>query len=284
MNSKDILKRIAGQFGYRIINDTSDVTLKRMLGLYDELRVKPQDFLRWDHSLANLASASHLRTLFAELNPEVLIDVGANRGQFAISARALGFKGKIVSFEPQRGLYGTLKTLANKDGNWVVYPYGLGDKREELELSIYADDTFSSVLSLSDKAVEKFGDLVSVTATEMIEIRTLDEVMSAEHLNTGSRIFLKSDTQGNELNVLLGAAETLSNAIAVLVEAAVDPLYVGAAHYFSLNEVLLGHGFLQAGMFPIGFDKRRHTLIELDCFYIRQSKCDLAEQAGATSV
>ena len=157
MKFKKFANQIAAILGYRIIKDSNDATLEEMLLVYDELRSNPNDFVRWDHSFTNLARASHLRVLFAELQPDVLIDVGANRGQFAISARELGFKGTIISFEPQLALFENLSALASKDGNWIVHPFGLGAKQEELALNICADNSFSSVLTLSDKAVENFG-------------------------------------------------------------------------------------------------------------------------------
>jgi len=179
---KNLLKIAASKFGYRIVNDTDNPILKEMLLLYDELRLNPHDFLRWDHSLAKLSSTSHLQTVIHCQQPDVLIDVGANRGQFAMAARRVGFEGKIISFEPQSSVREELQSKAEADGNWRIYTCGLGDKAEQIELSIFKDDTFSSTLPISESANDKFGELVALTGKETIELRTLDDVLLEESI------------------------------------------------------------------------------------------------------
>ena len=267
---KRLVQKLAGVSGYRIVRDSDDPVLAGLLKAYKSLRRHPDDCLRWDHALARLASLSHLRTLLRTLQVDLLIDVGANRGQFAQNARRVGYAGDILSFEPQSALFAKLSKLARRDGRWEVAPCGLGAAASEATLNVYQDNTFSSLLEVNESGRQAFGEMVAVTHTERVSIRTLDAVLAERGLAQRKRVFLKSDTQGYEAAVLQGAERTLTTTVALMVEAAVAPIYGGAMELDELNGIVLPLGFKRAGMFPIGYAPRAHTLIEMDCFYTRE--------------
>ncbi len=50
----------------------------------------------------------------------VIFDVGANIGQYAMRTRALGYKGKIVSFEPVSSVFSKLSKNAKNDPLWTT--------------------------------------------------------------------------------------------------------------------------------------------------------------------
>ncbi len=63
--------------------------------------------------------ADHLRgLLLVELGVDLVIDVGANVGQYGTQLRDWGYRGRIMSFEPMRDEYAALSRLAEADGNW----------------------------------------------------------------------------------------------------------------------------------------------------------------------
>src|SRR3546814_15900459 len=57
-----------------------------------------------------------------ELGIETLLDVGANKGQFARDARASGFHGDIYSFEPLAVAHAICSAAARSDPRWTVLP------------------------------------------------------------------------------------------------------------------------------------------------------------------
>jgi hypothetical protein len=63
-------------------------------------------------------------------NIDLVIDVGANVGQYAERLRKDAYTGWIVSFEPTAAAYEELAALANKDGRWKAINIALGDMRD----------------------------------------------------------------------------------------------------------------------------------------------------------
>ena len=70
------------------------------------------------------------------------LDVGANIGQFGREARAAGYKGPIVSFEPIPEACEQLHRTAAKAGVWIIRPHALGDTDGSLKLNVMASADF----------------------------------------------------------------------------------------------------------------------------------------------
>jgi FkbM family methyltransferase len=69
---------------------------------------------------------------------DTVVDIGANRGNFALAAsHLLGNMGKVLCFEPNPNCIRILDNAvtSNHIENMFIYPVGLGDREEELTLS-----------------------------------------------------------------------------------------------------------------------------------------------------
>lgn len=87
----------------------------------------------WD--LQRLDTAAHpvgsLKRLLRHHEVD-LVDVGANVGQYAKDLRRIGYRGRIVSFEPLSAAHAELIRNAAGDPDWVVAPrMALGDANSE---------------------------------------------------------------------------------------------------------------------------------------------------------
>src|SRR5579862_2380847 len=67
----------------------------------------------------------------------LVFDVGANTGQFGRELRQLGYRGRIVSFEPLSAAWAKLKDASNNDPMWEVSPRcAIGSEDGEIEIHI----------------------------------------------------------------------------------------------------------------------------------------------------
>jgi FkbM family methyltransferase len=140
---------------------------------------------------------------------DLVIDCGANFGQFALALRKEGYSGRIISLEPLLPVFQRLTTVSSKDPKWDVYNLGLGERKERRRLGVGKTSGFSSLLTPSQllRGINRNSEIVSDVE---IEITTLDAFL-CELPNVPRNIFLKVDTQGYERFVLEGASESLVN-------------------------------------------------------------------------
>lgn len=267
---KKILHRVLTRLGYKLRHIDNDLIIGKLDEARDFMRLHPGRHVLWQETFAQLALASHLRSLIRLLGPDLIIDVGANRGQFAHLLRELGYTGSILSLEPQQTLAKALIDQAEQSqGSWTVRCGAAGDAEGELMLNKYADDSFSSFHNPNQTAMKRFGEYLRPTATEMVKIRPLDQWVADAGLGHARRIFLKTDTQGHDMAVLRGASATLARSLLVMAEGAVIPLYDTVSTPADLSAFLGPLGFRSAGSYAVSFDERDLATIELDCLFTR---------------
>jgi hypothetical protein len=98
---------------------------------------------------------------------------------------------------------------------------------------------------------------------------TLD-VAAMGHVRDGSRVLLKIDTQGYELEVLRGAPAMLARASAVQIEMSLAPLYEGQLLMRDLWQVLEDAGFELWTLVPVFVDPGSGRLLQVDAAFFRK--------------
>jgi FkbM family methyltransferase len=220
-------------------------------------------------TLEDHAFALHLEMLFARLDIRCVLDVGANRGQYARFLRSrVGFRGTIVSFEPVSKNVTLLREQAKADPRWIVRGHALGSRDARMDINVMRHDLLSSFLTPDHSAVSMFNELNVVDHTENVAVRRLDSVMDElrDHRALGN-IYLKLDTQGFDLEVVRGAPSTLPIVRAMQTELSVRPIYRRSPTCRETLEVLTEHNFGITAMFPVTRDEWMRV-IEFDCVMI----------------
>jgi FkbM family methyltransferase len=139
--------------------------------------------------------------------PLVIIDAGANVGEFARLSRALFPDAVVHLIEPQPACLPALERLCARPG-YVLHPYALGANRGAARLSIEPEGvTTGAYIAAEGVAVEREAE---------VELRTLDEL--GLELHASQRALLKLDLQGYELEALRGADTSLQSIECVLCE------------------------------------------------------------------
>lgn len=270
---RGLLKVALGRLGVQLKRASADHIVRQIDEAREVVRLSPDDPLTCQHTLERLALVSKLGHLIRVHRPDLVVDVGANRGQFVDQLRAIGYTGPVVSLEPQAALAAALHARASVEtSNWIIIRGAAGESESRMTLHTFTDDTFTSLHQPNQTAHTHFGPLLSQVAAEEVEVRRLDSWLAEIELPAASRIFLKVDTQGHDLAVLKGATQTLARTVVVMAEGAFIPLYDTGSSAFSLADALVPHGFKNAGIYASAHDRGDFSAIEADCLFTRPAK------------
>lgn len=195
----------------------------------------------------------------------LVLDVGANTGQFAQSLRRRGYTGRIISFEPVKEVFKELENAARRDDLWTTTNLALAASSGVMWINVSKISEFSSFNNLTETA-RNFDPNTEVKASESVVVKTLDE--AAPSKDVSSNIFLKIDTQGYERPVLEGAKETLKHVKGILLELPIIHLYKGNWLFHEAVAYMKELGFVLAQVHPVNIHyKARDSATEFDCLF-----------------
>ncbi len=213
-------------------------------------------------------STQNLGRVIAHHGIDLVLDVGANLGQYALRLRAGGYGGRIVSFEPQSAVHDRLRHTAEADRLWTVAPrLALGADDRQVTLNLSAESDMSSVLDLTDEMRELL-DSSAFVGSEQVPQARLDAVFS-RFAGAGERVLLKIDTQGTERQVLDGATEALGQIRLIQLELSLFAVYRGEPSWRDLIDHLARLGFRPVLFIPGYFNRRTARLIGMDGVFAR---------------
>ncbi len=205
--------------------------------------------------------------IMTKLDIDSVIDVGANAGQYVSDIRELGYRGRIVSFEPIREVYQRLCEAARKDNRWEVHNFALGEKAGEQSINVSEDTVFSS-FKRPDAYLTQTFSASNLARTETVKMIRLEDFLN-EHPEIGKSAYLKIDTQGFELEVLKGAGSWLPRIKALQLELPMRRLYDDQPSWIAMVEWLAGKGFQVAMAKENNYDRATMSLLELDVVFVR---------------
>lgn len=210
-----------------------------------------------------------LELQLARLQVGLVLDVGANRGQYGRLLRRVGYRGHIASFEPVAGNVQNLVPSADADGNWSVHQMGLGATEGTLSINVSKRTEFSSFLPSSQTGRATFDGEIDTVLKEQVPVRTLDgEFAALRSAFAAGAVHLKLDTQGYDLEVLRGATGSLTQIDSLQMELSYVPLYEGMPTHREVLDFLTDNGFFLTAFFPVSRD-RHLRVIEADCLFRR---------------
>ncbi|MFM6223150.1 MAG: FkbM family methyltransferase [Dolichospermum sp.] len=182
---------------------------------------------------------------FPKTDIKLVIDVGANEGQFIKTALALMPNTKILAFEPNPVSVEKLKEATWDTIQVQIFTLALGSCQDCLPLNVAEFSPASSLLKNSKQLNQEFPNLLTEKVIK-VEINRLDSIIQQLNMELSDKSFLlKIDVQGFELEVLKGTTE-LFNKIAVIVcEVNLAFLY---EQQCSINEII---GFLYQNHFRL---------------------------------
>ena len=92
---------------------------------------------------------NRLVLLLAGRQADLVLDVGANTGQWAQELRRAGYAGDMISFEPLSSAHEQLARNARHDPRWTVAPrLALGNRNGQTEIHVSRNSYSSSILPI----------------------------------------------------------------------------------------------------------------------------------------
>ena len=212
---------------------------------------------------------------------EAVVDIGANRGQFALAVRRCFPCARIFSFEPLPGPARVYRALFDGDSNALVFECARGPVNGDTTIHISERDDSSSLLPIAEMQNVLFPG-TSEAGTETVRVRRLSDELNSEQI--AKPALLKLDVQGFELKALEGCDDLLDKFAWVYVECSFVELYEGQAFADAVVGWLRERGFQLAGVYHMSYDSEGRA-IQADFLFDRRVPPDILmpeSKAGAT--
>lgn len=244
-------------------------------------RAARREMARVQKDLSHYLAQEQVAWLLRELDVNVVLDVGANVGQYARGLRGSGYRGRMVSFEPVSTLAAELRKAAAEDPDWLVHDCALGDEEATTEINVARGSSrpalVSSLLPSSDFG-KSWSEKLRDMDRETITVRRLDSVFDdAVRGIENPRVFLKMDTQGYDLRAFHGAGDVIDQVLGLQSEVSCVPIYEGMPHLTEQLAVYEAAGFAPAGMFQVSRHRSSMRIIEFDLMMVRADAASSTE-------
>jgi FkbM family methyltransferase len=217
------------------------------------------------------ASVEHER-LLRRFACATVIDIGANRGQFALVARQCFPDARIISFEPLPKPQSRFRSVLGHDPRVVLHPVAIGDKAGENVIHVSAADDSSSLLPITALQSELYAGTQEI-GTETVRVARLADLVQPGDIEVPA--LLKIDVQGFELQTLRGCQPLLGSFALIYVECSFVELYRGQALVDDVIAYLREHGFRLEGVYNTSYDSSGRA-IQADLLFVPQEGVDAA--------
>jgi FkbM family methyltransferase len=197
---------------------------------------------------------------------DVVIDIGANIGQFYRSVRGGGYEGLILSVEPLRAANNELLKIAATDSKLVVVrPLALSNFDGRASFLRSVNLVSSSFLEATSLHVAAASGAAAV-ATEEVEVARFDTLINDSRLDFNFA-YLKIDAQGAERSILDGVIPLKRRVGYIQLEVSLSEMYGGESLFFEIYSMLHSHGYRLIGIFPIFSDVRTREVLQCEAVF-----------------
>lgn len=226
--------------------------LKKIYKLFKIL--KNSDYIKTllRHGVA--AGVEHIG-LLEQLKPfgfHMIVDIGANRGQFSLVAEKTFPNAEIIAFEPLKEATVVYRRIFSTHPHIHLYEIAIGPEEKEMPIHVSQADDSSSLLPITSLQNILFPGTAE-KEVRPIQVKPLVSVFRHEEII--SPAFLKMDVQGFEKEALTGCQPLLDSFLYIYVECSFVELYTGQALAFEMITWLNQAGFNLDGVYNLTYDK-----------------------------
>jgi len=202
---------------------------------------------RWRAGVRQGVAATIEHGALARLDPapRTVVDIGANRGQFALFAAELFPEATIHAFEPLAGPADRFERVFRGEARVHLHRVAVGAQSGRAAIHVSARADSSSLLPITERQTAVFPGTEEV-ATREIAVATLADRLDAAAI--AAPALLKIDVQGFERQALEGCETLLDRIDTVYIECSFVELYAGQALADEIVGWLRDRGFALAGI------------------------------------
>ena len=226
-------------------------------------------FKHFGYSLSKIKKSQNLDEIIKfrlQNNPcELLIDVGANQGDF--SKNYIDNFKELFLFEPNKNLIDNLNARFEKEKKVKIFNIGI-DKIKSSRKFYITNDTGQTLSSMRTQT-ELMGQTLKnskIIKDVNVNFDRLDNIIPSKVKN----IFLKTDTQGNELNVLESLGNFIDKTIFIKCEMPVLNFYNIDYSYWDILDFFKKNDFIPV-FFDNGIRNEKGKLIEFDVIFEKKN-------------
>lgn len=196
-----------------------------------------------EDSIGDLERREALRRILRQ--GEIVLDVGANRGQFAMDV--IGIQDVTIHcFEPAPEAFRDLQEVAIGEARIIPHNLAVSDSNGAAQFWVQKSDVGSSLLEPVDNQTSDW-----LTPNNKITVETLRLDSFMTNMEISKVALLKSDAQGFDQRVIASSGSFLTpeSIGAVLVEMNFHTFYVEQDSTSSLIRLMETSGYFVAGIF-----------------------------------
>lgn len=156
---------------------------------------------------------------------ECVIDVGANVGRYGAMLRTLGYRGRLVSFEPISATFRRLQERAAGDPRWDARRMALGPSDGEVRMRVFPGHENCTLSEMGDFAREWLPSAIQHEAFEDVPLRRLDSLEAEGVIDLRVPTLLKTDAEGYDWQVIEGAGARIDAVVGVQMELMVQRVW-----------------------------------------------------------
>jgi len=193
---------------------------------------------------------------------DLVLDIGANLGQYVDRLRDFGYDGRIVSFEPLPDAFRVLEEAHRHDVGWSGRQTAAGASTSVAQLNVSVGSDLSSFLDVRSELLSVLPG-AEVHDVVTVPVVALDDVWD-EIVPDGATVMVKIDVQGFEHAVLDGIADRLKDVPLVEIEMSLQELYEGGSSLYDLLPRLTEAGFHVISMDNGFIDSPTGQVLDID--------------------
>ena len=195
----------------------------------------------------------------------VAFDVGANVGRWTLLLHQGNPECVVYAFEPSPQTFASLQKQVEKLVSVRPFQLGLADRATTLSFHDYGPDSVLSSFISREKSVD-----LKPQRDIQVPVSTIDAFRSEHSLDAID--FIKIDTEGYEMAVLRGAADSLRKRRIAMIQFEYGGTWLDARESLAeANDLLKQHGYelyrlRQQSLTKIIYDSRRHECFKYSNF------------------